>query len=92
MVNGYIDIRYDQARRFVAEAETKQGTCRVLPAGRFYLNENGSVTFWALVCKDIGGESTGVGASGCRNCVIKAQEQTKFEAAPKPRAKKRKGK
>lgn len=68
--HGYLDIPHAQLERYRVDAAKKVGTCRVIPRARFAITSQGPV-YDGLVCSpyDMGGEATGVGASGCTNCV-----------------------
>lgn len=84
MIEGYVDVSSVELHKYARAVAAKRGTCRILPAGRFYLTTRGLV-FDGLVCRpqEMGGEATGVAAESCRNCVLP-------ESPPKPRARVRK--
>lgn len=75
MIDGFLDISYAEAKKFILEAEKKRGVCRVLPRGRFNISQEG-FNFDGLVCtpRDMGGEATGVGAAYCENCISKPED------------------
>jgi len=69
---GYIDIENDEIVKYLKDVKKKEGICRILPRGRFSLRRNGEPMYDGLICSDkMGGEQTGVGAIGCRNCIKK---------------------
>ena len=68
---GYIDIENDELQKYFTAVSKKVGVCDILPRGRFALRTNGVPTYNGLVCSDkIGGNQTGIGAEGCKNCVL----------------------
>lgn len=68
--HGYLDVSQAQIAQYMAEVMKKAGTCRVLPRARFAITSQGAI-YNGLVCSpfDMGGEATGVSASGCTNCL-----------------------
>ena len=77
MINGYLDIPHSELEKYWTDAKKKKRVCDVIPRGRFYIQVDGRITYNGLVCKDIGGSSTGVGAESCRNCVLGQKEGKK---------------
>lgn len=67
---GFVDIQHEQIKRYMEALESMSGVCKIPPVGRFQLGTDGMPTFSGLVCHpaDMGGDATGIGASGCLNC------------------------
>lgn len=59
----------DDYMEAITDKKERGHKCKVWPRGRFvtYKGEIG-ITFSGLVCSDIGGQSTGLGAGRCNNC------------------------
>ena len=69
---GYLDIPYAEVAKYMDDVSRKHGICKVLPTGRFDIAVDGA-RYSGLVCHpmQMGGEATGVGASACKNCILK---------------------
>jgi hypothetical protein len=73
------DVPFEAIREAYNRAIKKKGTCRVIPQSRFYVQVDGNTVFNGLVCctQEMGGQSTGVAASVCRNCKLTKKERNK---------------
>lgn len=74
IIRGFIDIPPKAAHDYEAALIKKHGICEVPPSGRLNIEADGSITFAGLVCRDLGGRSTGTSAYRCRNCVLESEE------------------
>jgi len=72
MINGFLDIPYDQILAYMKDVKktNREDICKVVPRGRFNIESNGNIRYSGLVCKDINGKSTGAVANWCENCKI----------------------
>ncbi len=73
MAIAYVDIPFEEIKKYMKEAKEKKKICEVIPRARFWLDKGGDFRYGFLVCSDMYGYSTGVGASGCRNCKLKGR-------------------
>jgi len=68
---GYIDIENDEIQKYFDAVKEKVGICKILPRGRFSIQDSKPPIFTYLVCSDkMGGRQTGIAASTCRNCLL----------------------
>ena len=75
---GYLDVPNSAIMKYLDEVNTKIGICKIMPEARFCIKESGKVEFDTLVCsKEMGGDSTGIGALYCKNCILKKQKGNK---------------
>ena len=66
---GFLDIPHEVIEKAYREIQKKKGCCRILPAARVNICDDGALDFGGLVCDNrMGGEQTGVGAGHCHNC------------------------
>ncbi|MCP4336561.1 MAG: hypothetical protein GY679_01785 [Mycoplasma sp.] len=63
---GQIDIDYKEIEKYM-EALKKKPYCKAPPSPRFSFKSEG-IVFEGLVCKGLGGKSTGVYAETCKKC------------------------
>ena len=74
---GYIDIENDTIVEYLEKVKKKIGICKILPAGRFQITNEG-IQFGYLICSNkMGGDSTGIAAEYCKNCVL--EQKNKYE-------------
>ena len=77
--HGFIDVSFAEIQKYIEEVNTKRGLCKVLPQARFFVTSEG-FEYDGLVCKDLGGKSTGCAAFFCKNCEL---DRPKKKAAKK---------
>lgn len=66
-----MDIDYEVILEAAKIIKRQKGKCKILPSARFILDKDGSIEFSTLVCDRLNGNSTGVGAEYCKNCIKK---------------------
>jgi hypothetical protein len=74
MAIGSLNIPYEEIIKSYKDImeKKKQKVCKILPDSTFFIREDGSISYFGLVCGHrMGGESTGVAAKWCKNCKTK---------------------
>jgi hypothetical protein len=76
MIRGFLDVPYKSLKKAqdAITVTNRHKVCEIVPQARFSIQEDGSVSFDGLVCKDLGGRSTGVGAGYCTNCKLEKED------------------
>lgn len=66
---GYMDVNHEVIEKAYERIKEKTGCCKILPAARINIHDDGTLEFATLVCdRRMGSEQAGVAARYCRNC------------------------
>ena len=72
---GYIDVEYDELKKYLDAIEKKKYICEIMTSGRISFTSEGP-KYNGLVCSPkMGDRQTGISAEWCKNCVLAEEQQ-----------------